>query len=114
MPKIKKQIQKEYNLHFQNVTFLLFLAYFWETIEHYIELSGFLPFIFSGEPWANRIIVDGVAILIGYWIAFQFRHIKFFGLRFLAIWILIISFAVISSGTWSHIYVESLHPWWMK
>lgn len=52
---------------------VLFLAYAWETLEHYLEvgLAGFVvEFWFQGvEFWANRLIADPLMMVVGYLVA---------------------------------------------
>ena len=52
---------------------VLFLAYAWETLEHYLEtgLAGSaVEFWFQGvEFWPNRLITDPLMLLLGYLIA---------------------------------------------
>lgn len=52
---------------------VLFLAYLWETFEHYLEegLAGeTVAYWFQGvEFWPNRFITDPLMLLGGYWIA---------------------------------------------
>ncbi len=49
---------------------MLFLAYAWETLEHYLEigLAGqAVAYWFQGvEHWANRLIADPLAMVLGY------------------------------------------------
>jgi len=49
---------------------LLFLAYLWETFEHYLEtgLAGeTVEFWFQGvEYWPNRLIADPLMLILGY------------------------------------------------
>ena len=56
-----------------DITGVLFLAYLWETIEHYLEegiAGGAVEYWFQGvEFWPNRIIFDPLMLVIGYWIA---------------------------------------------
>ena len=58
--------------HF-DVLGVLFLAYLWETFEHYLEigLAGeWLEYWFQGvEFWPNRLIFDPLMLVIGYLIA---------------------------------------------
>lgn len=51
--QIQEDLTKEYFRHFPNITFLLFLSYFWETVEHYFELSStpFLQRVFHSEEF---------------------------------------------------------------
>lgn len=54
---------------------VLFLAYLWETVEHYLEtgLAGAgVEFWFQGvEMWANRMIADPLMMVLGYYIALK-------------------------------------------
>lgn len=52
--QIQDDLKKQYFRHFPNITFLLFLSYGWETIEHYFELSThpfFTKLFHSPEFW---------------------------------------------------------------
>lgn len=58
---------------------VLFLAYLWETIEHYLE-SGIageaVKYWFQGvEFWPNRIIFDPLMLVIGYLIAKKYPQL---------------------------------------
>jgi hypothetical protein len=56
--------------------FLLFLAYVWETFEHYLEtgLAGeTVEYWFQGvEFWANRLIADPLMLVLGYMLVKKF------------------------------------------
>ncbi|NQV00362.1 MAG: hypothetical protein HQ538_06510 [Parcubacteria group bacterium] len=58
--------------HFDIIA-VAFLAYFWETIEHYLEtgMAGeHVEYWFQGiEFWPNRIIFDPLMLVLGYLIA---------------------------------------------
>jgi hypothetical protein len=58
--------------HF-DVIGVLFLAYLWETVEHYLEVGLAGPVVeywFQGvEFWPNRIIFDPLMLVFGYLIA---------------------------------------------
>ena len=59
-----------------DVISVLFLAYLWETAEHYME-TGLVGTVvadwFQGvEFWANRMIADPLASVLGYYIAQRF------------------------------------------
>jgi hypothetical protein len=58
--------------------FLLFLAYAWETLEHYLEVGLWgdkVEYWFQGvEFWANRLISDPLLLVIGYWVAKRYVH----------------------------------------
>jgi hypothetical protein len=79
-------------IHF-DIIGVLFLAYFWESIEHYLELGlagTTIEYWFQGvEMWANRLITDPLMLVIGYYIAKQFPWLIWYA-RFLSIiWIFI-------------------------
>jgi hypothetical protein len=63
-----RQIQGKYD-----VIVVLFFAYIWETLEHYLEagLAGAaVQYWFQGvEFWGNRLITDPVMMILGYTIA---------------------------------------------
>lgn len=67
----KMNIEKDNILtrHF-DVIWVLFLAYLWETIEHYLEVWiawETVKYWFQGvEYWPNRIIFDPLMLVIGY------------------------------------------------
>jgi len=71
--KIVTQDTKNAIVFKHDVIVVLFLAYFWETIEHYLEtgLAGeAVEYWFQGvEMWANRIIADPLMLVLGYLIA---------------------------------------------
>lgn len=54
---------------------VLFIAYLWETVEHYLEtgLAGAgIEFWFQGvEMWANRLIADPLMLILGYYIVLK-------------------------------------------
>jgi len=55
---------------------IMFLAYLWETLEHYLEggLAGSaVEYWFQGvEFWPNRLITDPLMMLFGYLIALKY------------------------------------------
>jgi hypothetical protein len=55
---------------------VLFLAFLWETIEHYLESGAagkvVADWFFGVEFWANRIVTDPLAVLVGYFLAKKF------------------------------------------
>lgn len=59
-------------LHF-DISFVLMLAFAWETLEHYLELGlagEVVAYWFQGtEFWANRMITDPLMMVVGYMIA---------------------------------------------
>jgi|SaaInlStandDraft_4_1057021.scaffolds.fasta_scaffold94063_1 hypothetical protein len=64
--------EKHHSFHF-DLMGVLFLAYVWETVEHYLELGlagAKVEYWFQGsEFWANRIISDPLMLVLGYLIA---------------------------------------------
>lgn len=78
--------------HF-DVIGVLFFAYLWETIEHYLEtgLAGeAVEYWFQGvEFWGNRIIFDPLMLVLGYLIAKKYPRLVI-PARFLsAIWLVV-------------------------
>lgn len=62
-----------------DVIWVLFLAYFWETIEHYLE-TGLLwhtvEYWFQWvEFWWNRIVTDPLLLVVWYLLARKYRSI---------------------------------------
>jgi hypothetical protein len=59
-----------------DITGVLFFAYLWETLEHYLEtgLAGAgVTFWFQGvEFWPNRLIADPFILVLGYMVAKKF------------------------------------------
>ena len=55
---------------------VLFVAYLWETLEHYLEqgLAGAtVQYWFQGtELWVNRLITDPLMLVLGYYLAKRF------------------------------------------
>ena len=76
-----------------NVITVLFLAYFWETIEHYLEigLAGLtIEYWFQGvEMWANRIITDPLMLVVGLFIAKRFPRIIWHARLLSIIWLFV-------------------------
>lgn len=69
---VSKHDHTHHSWHFDLIG-VLFLAYAWETLEHYLEtgLAGAaVEFWFQGvEFWANRLIADPLMMVLGYAIA---------------------------------------------
>jgi len=65
--------EDEIKTKYFDIIVVLFVAYFWETIEHYLEIGivgDTIEYWFQGvEYWANRIIADPLMTVIGYNIA---------------------------------------------
>jgi len=67
------------NTKYFDLIWVLFIAYFWETIEHYLET--WLAWIHVAywfqwvEYWANRIIFDPLMLIIWYYIAMKWKKI---------------------------------------
>jgi len=63
-------------LYKYDIIFLLFIAYIWETLEHYIEtglMGQWLMQWFAGvEFWPNRLISDPLMLVLGYFLAKKF------------------------------------------
>ncbi|MEM7105565.1 MAG: hypothetical protein AAF502_20675 [Bacteroidota bacterium] len=63
---------KQINTNYFDLIGVLFLAFAWETLEHYLEigLAGeVVQYWFQGvEFWANRLISDPLMLVLGYYI----------------------------------------------
>ena len=72
---------------------VLFLAYFWETIEHYLEIGlagDSVAYWFQGvEFWANRIISDPLMLVIGYFIAKKYNFLVWPARILSIIWLIV-------------------------
>jgi hypothetical protein len=79
---IAKLFQKKdhgiHSLHF-DVVGVLFIAYLWETLEHYLEIGLAGPRVeywFQGvEFFGNRFITDPLIIVVGYYVAKKYPHL---------------------------------------
>jgi len=71
---------------------VLFLAYLWETIEHYLEVGtagAWLEYWFQGvEFWPNRIIADPLMLVLGYMIAKKYPQLVIPARIFSIAWLL--------------------------
>lgn len=71
--KLLKLIDHNYHSWWFDVSGVLFLAYIWETLEHYLEvgLAGTtVAYWFQGvEFWPNRLISDPLMLVLGYLLA---------------------------------------------
>lgn len=72
---------------------VLFLAYLWEAIEHYLEvgLAGAkVEYWFQGvEMWGNRLIFDPLMLVIGYLIAKKYPKLVIPARILSALWLII-------------------------
>jgi hypothetical protein len=79
LQKLLKIIDHDHHSWWFAFSGVLFLAYFWETIEHYLEtgLAGStVEYWFQGiEFWPNRIIADPLMLILGYLIAKKFPRL---------------------------------------
>jgi hypothetical protein len=70
---------------------ILFIAFLWESIEHYLEegLAGpQVEYWFQGvEFWANRLITDPLLVALGYFLILKYRKIALPGRVFSVIWL---------------------------
>jgi len=80
------------------MVFILFVSYFWETIEFYLE-AGYtnidaVTYWFQGvEFWGNRLFTDPAMLLLGYLVVVHYNSKK------------IIWFARFLSFTWLFIHI---------
>jgi hypothetical protein len=81
-----------HSFHF-DVSGVLLLGYFWETIEHYLEtgLAGVkVEHWFQGvEYWPNRMITDPLLLVLGYVIAKRYPKLVFPARIFSITWLLV-------------------------
>lgn len=71
-------IDENFATRYFELVLVLLVAYFWETVEHYLE-SGIagaeITYWFQGvEYWPNRIISDPLITLSGYYISKRFQY----------------------------------------
>jgi hypothetical protein len=94
--KLKKILPGHHSFHF-DVVGVLFAAYVWETIEHYLEtgLAGdsVMNWFQGVEFWPNRIIADPLMLVFGYLIAKRYPKLvipaRFFSISWLLIHIFV-------------------------
>jgi hypothetical protein len=71
--KVLNVTEHEHHSWWFDITGVLFLAYLWESVEHYLEvgLAGArVEYWFQGvEFWPNRLIADPLMLVLGYLIA---------------------------------------------
>ena len=74
------------------IILVLAFAFFWETIEHYLETvstSGIIHWFAWVEFWGNRIITDPLLVLLGYFIISKRRNLILFARIFSPLWLLV-------------------------
>jgi len=86
----KEEIPESLQIKFSFILVLM-MAFFWEVLEHYIEVGLFGPVLeywFQGvEHWSNRIISDNLMVMLG-WFVYQKRNkMVWFGRIFSIIWL---------------------------
>ena len=86
---------------------VMFTAYLWETIEHYLEtgLAGAgVEYWFQGvEAWINRIIADPLLMVLGYFIGLKYPKFIIPARVISALWLLVHIFIFPNS-----MYLQSL------
>jgi hypothetical protein len=82
---MSKTLQKRISL-----VLVLMIAFFWEALEHYIELGllgGRVAYWFQGvEHWSNRIIFDNVMVALGWFIYTRANRTVWFARVFSCVW----------------------------
>ena len=72
---------------------VLFLAYFWETTEHYLEtglMGSAVSNWFQGiEFWGNRLITDPLVLVIGYYLGQHFPFLVTYARLASCVWLII-------------------------
>ena len=93
-----------------NLISILFLAYFWETIEHYLEtglLGNMVSDWFQGvEFWANRLVADPLMMTFGYYLAQRFPRLVNLARVCSIIWLVVHVF-VFPHSMYLHVYFVS-------
>ena len=86
-----------------SVVAILFIAYIWEAVEHYIEqglIGEWWKYWFQGvEFWPNRLITDPLMLVTGYFIVLKYPWMKWPARCFSAVWIFTNLFLVPHSMT---------------
>lgn len=71
----------------------LLVAYFWETLEHYLETGlwgdAVTNWLYGVEHWSNRLIFDNVMVILGWWIYNQKNRLVWFARVFSIIWLFV-------------------------
>ena len=85
-----KNIEKKLLKYFE-ITFILFISYLWETIEHYLETGlageGVAFWLQGVEHWSNRIISDPLLVLLGYIVVSKYKFLSFHARIFSTLWL---------------------------
>jgi len=79
-------IKRKYDL-----ILILFLAYFWESFEHYLEtgLAGqrVVDWFYGVEFWPNRLLADPLLLVLGYLIVKKWSQLVWPARAFSMIWL---------------------------
>ena len=102
---VKKENHRHFSKHYPGIQFkqrtiirfdlilVLFLAYLWETIEHYLEeglLGEVVAYWFQGvEFLPNRFIADPLLLVLGYYLACKFPKLVIPARVLSAIWLFV-------------------------
>tara|TARA_X000001036_G_scaffold224612_1_gene210187 strand:+ start:100 stop:534 length:435 start_codon:yes stop_codon:yes gene_type:complete len=77
--KFSRYNQKNINTSYFDIIFVLFVAYAWETVEHYLEIGlmgKVVMYWFQGvEFWANRLISDPLITVLGYYLSKKYSFL---------------------------------------
>jgi len=75
------------------ITGVLFLAYLWETFEHYLEtglIGSAVEYWFQGvEFWPNRLIADPLILLFGYLVAKKWSFLVWPAMFLSLVWLFV-------------------------
>ncbi len=114
----KKSLSFKERENFIEIIFVLFISFTWETVEHYLETvsSSFITNWFAWvEFWANRIIFDGLFVLLWYFFIKKYTTFIKFARYFSLIWIIIHIFIFPNSMYLHQIFsFEIPYIWWNK
>ncbi|HBU06637.1 MAG TPA: hypothetical protein DEB09_00975 [Candidatus Magasanikbacteria bacterium] len=91
--KILNVVEHNHHSWWFDISGVLFIAYAWETLEHYLEtgLAGsHVEYWFQGvEFWPNRLITDPLMLVLGYIIAKKYSFL-IWPARFLSVvWLIV-------------------------
>ena len=88
-----KYLESNRNRNVLFFTFLMLLAYMWESVEHYLEAgtAGLVVehWFYGVEHWSNRLISDPIMLAIGCVFVLRFPVLKWPARIFSVVWLYI-------------------------
>lgn len=97
LQKILNVVKHNHHSWWFDISGVLFIAYAWETLEHYLEVGlagSTVEYWFQGvEFWPNRLIADPFMLVLGYMIAKKYPSLvwpaRFLSLAWLVVHVFI-------------------------